>query len=82
MNNVIQDDKVSDTKDVRYKKGHRMGCSCEHAKVLSMAWLQPSQLRGMYTGPLTGNANRASEGTVSIRVCCFDSSHREMFPKT
>lgn len=25
MNNVIQDDKVSDTKDVHYKEGHRMG---------------------------------------------------------
>lgn len=63
------------------RKGTGWAVHCEHAKVVSMAWLQPSQLRGMYTGPLTGNANRDSEGTVSICVCCFCSFHREMFPK-
>lgn len=49
MNNVIQDDKVSDTKDVAIRKGTRWAVQCGHAKVLAMAWLQPSQLGGMDT---------------------------------
>lgn len=81
MNNVIQDDKVSDTKDVRYKEGHAMGRSVWACKGPSYGLASTFTAWGNGHCSLTGNANSADEGTVNICSCCFDSSPREMLPK-
>ena len=65
MNNVIQDDKVSDIKDVRYKEGHAMGCSVWVCKGPSYGLASTFTAWGNGHCPLTGNANSASEGTVT-----------------